>query len=703
MRVKAKDGKYIPLEYTMSPNLATSEIYTIAKDITLRKELENSIVESKNELLTVFDTISEGVVVQKPSGEILSCNPAACRILKLTEGQLTGKSSFDPDWNCIKEDGSPFPGEEHPSMAALKSQQSIYNVIMGVRIHKGTVTWVSINAELLPNGKGVVTTFTDISERKEIEDNRLKLIALEASNKIAEDSLKAREEFLANMSHEIRTPMNSIIGLSNLMDKAGILNEKQASYLDVIKLNSDNLLKIINDILDYSKLESGKFEMDKVDINLPDTFLNIISSLQILADKHAIKIQTHIDSKLPIYIKSDPLRISQILTNLVSNAIKFSNNNDVLVEVSQNYLSDTTVSFTTKVIDHGIGIDRDNFENILKPFTQETSSTTRKYGGTGLGLSIVAKLLKHMGSELIIESEIGKGSTFSFTLTQEIGVNKKIVANKQFKLNGNYAILLVEDNQFNQLVAIDSLLDWNSNFEIVVAENGEEALAQLKQKSFDLILMDIQMPVMDGYTATKIIRSSSEKYSSTPIVAMTAHASSLEIEKCSAVGMNGFLSKPFNEKDLYEKISTIIYDETKERLESDSTPKTVDNTFNNADLNEVVDVQVILDFTKGNLLRMEKMVNMFLQDTPAELEKLQTLFGLKDYPALRTLAHSFKPKYSYLGMQQLSDLAKSIEMNANAQANDEDIVEAINQLVSLSEKAYSELNQFIQKEKDKLN
>jgi two-component system, sensor histidine kinase len=698
---KILERDYVPIYIDEVYNGHLWKYRDVTESIILKEELENA----KNELNITFETISEGVVVQKPSGEIISCNPAACRILMLTEDQLTGKSSLDPDWNCIKEDGTPFPGDEHPSMAAIKSKESIYNVIMGVRIHQGTITWISINAELLPNDKGVVTTFTDISERKEIENNKLKLVALEASNKIADESLKAREEFLANMSHEIRTPMNAIIGLSNLMDKAGELNPKQTSYLDVIKLNSDNLLTIINDILDYSKLESGKFEIERTNVPLKDTIYNIVTSLRVLADKKDIKIHLEYDQKLPIFIKTDGLRISQIMTNLISNAIKFSNNKDINVEIIQNFISDNKVSFTTKIIDQGIGIANENIENITKPFTQETSSTTRKYGGTGLGLSIVSKLLKFLGSELIIESEEGKGSTFSFTLFKEIRENITKFDLTDHKITGKYALLLVEDNQFNQLVAIDSLMEWNPNFEITVANHGEEALKALHENAFDLVLMDIQMPVMDGYEATRAIRLGDEEYNNIPIIAMTAHTSSMEIEKCINMGMNGFLSKPFNEKDLHQKIASIIYDESRESQSSNHLPKTsesnVQETKTEMVTNKVVDLDAIVNFTKGKIDRIEKMVNMFLVETPSELLKLSALFEQRDYPSLRTLAHSFKPKYAYMGMQHLSDIAKSIEHNADLKTNETEIEEGIKELIDQSKKAYEELTIFLKEEQRK--
>jgi PAS domain S-box-containing protein len=675
------------------------------RDVTLPRLLSSELESARNDLKVTFDTITEGVVLQTNTGEIVNFNPAACKILKMTENQLLGKSSLDEDWNSIKEDGSPFPGEEHPAMLALKTKKSIFNTIMGVRFRKESVTWININAVLLPDNQGVVCSFSDITERKQMEDDKIKYIKLEASNKLAEQTLKAREEFLANMSHEIRTPMNSIIGLSNLMDKAGELNKKQRSYLDVIQLNSENLLNIINDILDYSKLESGKFEIEKIDFHLPETIKNIVTSMQVLADKYAIHILLNIDSKLPIYVKGDSLRISQILTNLVSNAIKFSDHKEVRIEIEHIQESDKNITYRIKVIDNGIGVSPEKIAEIIKPFTQESSSTTRQYGGTGLGLSIVSKLLEYMGSKLEIESSPGKGSTFSFVLTQEkgsqVGIQEKSALTK---LIGKYFILLVEDNQFNQFVAIDTLKDWNPNLEIFIANNGQEALDLLEKQCVDIILMDIQMPIMDGYTATKLIRSSEKHWQNTPIVAMTAHASSMEVEKCMNIGMNGYLSKPFHQSDLFEKITQFIYSHEREAIADKNSVKEIDMEktipYNNLSMSShIVDTEFILNFTKGKIERIEKMVQMFLEETPEELINLEEYFHSKQYSNLKTIAHSFKPKYTYMGMSHLSEIAKQIEHNANVEENLEETKLLIETLKEETQKAYRELSEFLAAQK----
>ena len=247
-------------------------------------------------------------------------------------------------------------------------------------------------------------------------------------------------------------------------------------------------------------------------------------------------------------------------------------------------------------------------------------------------------------------------------------------------------------------------MEWNPNFEISIANNGQEACDILKTTCFDIVLMDIQMPVMDGYTATKTIRNSDSYYKNIPIVAMTAHASSLEVEKCLNMGMNGYLSKPFYQKDLFDKISSIIYDEKREILEEKETPPELEEEVSD-DFSvsfEVVDVQSILDFTKGKFERIEKMVSMFLVDTPVELEKLATLFEQRDYPSLRTLAHSFKPKYAYMGLPKLSEMAKAIEHNADLKQHDEETLHNINTLIEVSEKAYQELRLFLELQRKKV-
>jgi PAS domain S-box-containing protein len=668
------------------------------RDISENRKNQLDLIKAKDELNVIFETINEGIVVQKKTGEIINFNPAACSILKLEADNLLGKKSIDPDWKSIHEDGSDFPGETHPAMVALQTGESVYNVIMGVRIKEGLTTWININAELLPNKEFVVCSFTDITEQKEIEQQRLKVVQLEASNKIAEQSLRAKEEFLTNMSHEIRTPMNSIIGLSRLLYTSGELNTKQKNYLDIIHLNSNNLLGIINDILDYSKLEAGKLEIDYSDIALKKLLENTLKSVEILAENKSVSMYRAFDERLPNYLIGDSIRITQILTNLLTNAIKFTEQGSVSLEINEIKKEENFSYVQFKVTDTGIGISKENIVNILQPFTQATSSTTRKFGGTGLGLSIVGKLLELMGSKLHISSEIDLGSEFSFELRMQ---HSKVQPNTNKKdinrLTGSYSILLVEDNLFNQIVAKDTLEDWNNNFKISIANNGEEAVELVNSNNFDLILMDIQMPVMDGYVATQTIRNHTDSSKANiPIIAMTANVSSLEKDKCIAKGMNDYLSKPFEQEDLYQIISKWIVSEEKEQKTNSKTNTIEKETIKNSiDYSRTVNTDFITEFTKGNVERIEKMVTMFIDTTPKELEGLLVHLENKDYPSLGRLAHSFKAKYTYMGMPELSDIVKEIELNAKAEKMLDELGYMISVLQKKTEGAIVELQNYL--------
>jgi PAS domain S-box-containing protein len=552
VRIKTKSGDYIMLDISKTPNQDGSEIYSIGKDITESKKIESELEKAKSELRAIFDCLEEGIVVQEMDGTIISCNPAACKILKMSEDQLRGKKSIDPDWRSVHEDGSDFPGDTHPAMMALKTGKSVHNVKMGVRILDGVTTWININAILLPDNKGVVCSFQDITSIKLIEENRLQLVKLEAKNKVAEEVIRAKEEFLANMSHEIRTPMNAIIGLGNLLSKAGNLNDKQQNYLEVIQQNSANLLRIVNDILDYSKLDAGKLEFEKVDFNLKQSILSNMASLKVIADKSHVPLKINFDPLIPEFVKGDSLRINQIVTNLVSNAIKFSHETEVKVFFDFVEETSNTIVMEVKVKDNGIGIPEEKLMHILQPFTQQTTSTTREYGGTGLGLSITSKLLEQMQSELIIVSEEGVGSEFSFKIT--LGKSDFIpeVVEENKETTKSISILLVEDNPFNQLVAMDTLNDWEVECNVQVADHGEAVFDIIQTDTFDVILLDVNLPDIDGYTIAKILRE--ELGLTTPIVAMTAYLDKEVKDKCLAVGMNDFIAKPFEEKDLFETL-----------------------------------------------------------------------------------------------------------------------------------------------------
>lgn len=387
---------------------------------------------------------------------------------------------------------------------------------------------------------------------------------LEEEKERAENSEKAKEQFLANMSHEIRTPLNAIVGLTRLLLEKEP-KQDQLKYLNSIKHSSDNLLVIINDILDLSKIEAGKINFEKIDFNIKEELETVVTTFRLNAEEKSIHLDYEIDDNVPAIIIGDPYRLNQIIMNLTSNAIKFTEKGGITIRVSSIDKSEDEVTLQFNVIDTGIGIAANKLNYIFNIFTQETSSTTRRFGGTGLGLSISKRLVELQNGNINVTSELGKGSDFSFTL--HFGISDKkpdILSPKRKTVDtaalANLKILLVEDNEFNQMVAVDTLEELIKNVTVDVAENGKVAVEKILNNKYDVVLMDIQMPVMDGYEATRLIRSNNDAaINSIPIIAMTASVIKAEVDKCYESGMNAFVGKPFTAEELIEKISKSIH------------------------------------------------------------------------------------------------------------------------------------------------
>uniref|UniRef100_UPI0040564EBA cache domain-containing protein n=1 Tax=Candidatus Electrothrix sp. TaxID=2170559 RepID=UPI0040564EBA len=495
----------------------------------------------------------------------------------------------------------------------------------------------------------------------------------------------AKSEFLANMSHEIRTPMNGIINLSELALETE-LTDKQADYMKKILVSSKGLLEIINDILDFSKIEAGMLTIEKVFFDLPDLFDKLMLMFTEQSQQKNLQLTLDLPPDLPVNVIGDPVRLYQVLSNLIGNAIKFTEHGAVVIQakVTQRKIERAVIQFT--VSDTGIGIAEDKISLLFESFTQADNSTARKYGGTGLGLTICKRLVSLMGGKLSVESEVGKGSSFSFSLSLALNGLEQAHDHASGTCETSAAmaairsarILLVEDNIINQQVAQEILAKAHLHVETV--NNGKEAVEAVKAKDFDAVLMDIQMPVMDGYEATKIIRQDLGK-TDLPILAMTAHAVSEERDKCFEIGMNDHIAKPVSRHNLFLALNNWIEEKPHQATgtlqvspvqpeREPATPYTagpLQQLFADVENGEApkgIDFNEALQRVEGNERLYLKLLKSFCREQKESPEKITALLKQDDRKALKHLAHSLKGVTANIGMVYLQKLSSRAEQKA---------------------------------------
>ncbi len=528
---------------------------------------------------------------------------------------------------------------------------------------------------------------------------------LEKAYEEIKESSKLKEIFLANTSHEIRTPLNAIVGFTNLLLKTEASSDQQ-KFIKNIKTSGENLLVIINDILDFSKIEAGKLTFESTTFSIYELVDQLFDTLRMRVNEKGILLENNIDSRIPEVIIGDPFRLNQILINLLSNSIKFTNKGGK-VSLNLNLVENKndTVNIQFQVKDSGIGISEDKLKNIFQSFTQAESDTTRKYGGTGLGLAIVKQLVELQNGKIDIKSKVNKGTTFNCELKFKIGSKAQLdeyrlkditSSDERFKV---IKILLVEDNYINQQLALDTIKSWNQQIEVDVAITGYEALNQVKNNDYHLILMDIQMPEMDGIEATKIIRKDLKPPKcNVPIVAMTAHAMKEERETCERIGMNDYITKPFNPDDLFRKI--ILYSSSVKNIAPVETIK--------ADNEKIIDEKTVkLDFEflnlgqlnkiyRNNTKKISKIFKMYLDTIPDELKSLKENLDKNNIKKVKTLAHTLKTKIGYLGLISSKEKLIFIEKNANNNKQVINMIQNITEIQDIWDKTIIEINKYIE-------
>ncbi|NJO00732.1 MAG: PAS domain S-box protein [Bacteroidia bacterium] len=539
-----QNGREFPLEIAITPITVGGNMFFSAflRDISARREAEKQIQLLKKWINHVSDSIQ----VSDLNGNFVFVNEEACRRSGYSAQQMLKMNVRDLE-EIFHQEGA---WETHVSQ--LKAVDSMLIEGLNRRSDRAKIP-VEVNVRYMKLGdeeEFIVAFSRDISLRKKTEQELI------LAKKKAEEAASAKQEFLSTMSHEIRTPMNAIVGMSGLLEKTE-LTSRQAEYLHAIKSSANNLLVIINDILDFSKIEAGKITLEKVGFQLPEMIGNLIRSTQYKAEEKGIGLFTNLDPAIAPVLVGDPVRLNQILLNLVNNAIKFTMQGYVQVVCQLLEATPERQHLLFKVIDTGKGIKKSKLNNIFESFRQEDPSISRKYGGTGLGLTISKQLVELMSGTITVESEIGQGATFSCQLPFAVGTPNDLPRPNEENVDRSalrgIRVLLVEDNEMNQFYA-RTLLEQEEML-VEVIDNGPDAIELSRNHVYDIILMDMQLPGMNGLEATRIIRNTFQI--ETPIIALTANAIKGINEECLAAGMNDYIAKPFDPSVLFNKIISL--------------------------------------------------------------------------------------------------------------------------------------------------
>lgn len=539
------------------------EVVCIVRDITERKLVQKALQESEERYRSVVTAMAEGIVLQDANGVIDTCNKSAERILGLSRDQMMGKTSVDPHWRAIKEDGSPFPGEQHPAMVTLRTGKPCVDVVMGVHKPDDTLTWISINSQpLFKSGDSlpyaVVTSFFDITERKQAEE------ALQKALAAAQAASISKSRFLSHMSHELRTPLNAILGFSQVMARNSSLSAEQKEQLKIINRSGEHLLNLINDILSMSKIEAGQITLNQNRFALYQLLEDIEQMLRFKAAGKGLELIFERSPNVPQYIETDESKLRQILINLLGNAVKFTNEGRIYLRAKLGNREQNQSVIIFEIEDTGAGIAPEEIPTIFEPFVQ-TETGRQSMQGTGLGLPISRQFVRLMGGDITVNSQLGKGTIFTFEIrVKEIAaIQEKSLSTPQrvIGLQPNqptYRILIVEDIEENRLLLINLLKPLG--FELQEAVNGEEAIALWRTWQPHLIWMDMRMPIMDGYEATKQIKALQQQKltgedTPTVIIALTASAFEEEQSSIFSAGCDDLVRKPFQESELFEKMA----------------------------------------------------------------------------------------------------------------------------------------------------
>lgn len=635
-----KSGDEFPVELFITPvNLGQKQLLvSFIRDISDRKKAQKNLEVSEHKYRSIIANMNLGLLEVDNNDIIQFSNQSFCEMSGFDLSELVGRKATE-----LLVMGESNMLAEKKQELRQKGVSDAYEI--SIKDRKGNLRWWLVSGAPRYGEEGHVIgsigIHLDISDQKKIQHE------LVLARETAEQSALAKEAFLANMSHEIRTPLNGIIGMIRELKKH-TFSVKQQGYLDIANKASRHLLSIINNILDFSKIEAGEFKLENHNFSLQEVITDVIQILQSQANENSIQLEKKIDPNLHKAFIGDAARIRQILINLAGNAIKFSRNGNVTIQCECSTTTTDNQEIILKVIDNGIGMDTNYLKRIFTKFQQEDLSGSRSYGGSGLGLVITKELIDAMKGSILIESVKGKGTEVIVKLNLPVGDLSKLLEDiNSLNLENlkNKSILLVEDNEMNRLVVTNTLFP----YELIITEaaNGEIAVNLLKDQSFDLILMDLQMPVMGGIEAAKIIRK--QLRIETPIIALTANAFKSEIDKCLEAGMNSYITKPFEEENLLQ----VIVKEVGHIENMKSQMPT---------LIKLYDLTQLREMSRGNNDFVTKMLNIFLDSAQRSVKEMNEAFQKDDVESIKRIAHRLKPSLANLGVHSLKNTISDLDL-----------------------------------------
>jgi PAS domain S-box-containing protein len=656
---------------------------TTGIDITDRYRAEMDLLKSEMQFRSIWEASCEPMFLTDPAGRVVKVNLAFAAMLETAPGSLEGLNLTD----LFRPEQRGELRECHRACYESETNQHFFEHEMHFMQGRSGIFEQSVTrVEILGKPPQMLCILRDVTERKRSAAelagakeaaeaaNRELLTAnrnLEETGRLAREMADraealsaAKSDFLANMTHEVRTPLNGILGMTGLALETELAND-QREYLELVKSSAEALLSLVNDVLDFSKYEAGKLGLDCVDFSLRALVRDVLRPLALRASVSGLGFEFALEDQVPDRVIGDPLRISQVLRNLAGNAVKFTNQGKVSVNVRAESVEGSKVTVCFSVADTGIGIPPEKHRLIFEPFTQADGTTTRKYGGTGLGLSISSGLVELMGGRIWVESDLGRGSTFHFTLPLDLAAPPQTneaappPSAIQDHAKRNLRILVAEDNSVNQRLAI-RLLE-REGHSVTIAGSGRQALEAFERRrredaQFDLILMDVQMPDLDGLQATAGIREK-ERGSGhrVPIVAMTAQAAESDRVRCLESGMDAYVTKPVNVPQLMKMIESVVPGGN-----SMNADLTSGETSVAAQLQQL-DESLALSRVGGDAELLKEVVELFLDDYPSTFEKIKTAVASRDATALEQHAHSLKGSVSTFGANRAFEAAFELE------------------------------------------